>query len=165
MIITLSGAPGSGKNQIISSLKEYDYNVVSKSGANGTMEGQQALMECYKSQMEKYLDSEDVYIFESSFIDMIVYTALWIGTYEDNCEEVNYLRSNSIDYQNMFVDVNFNLYADTTSTTYYSENWNAIADLYYGKKVDDPYLLDSCKGVESNIEEIIKRITEYAETQ
>lgn len=162
MIITLSGTPGNGKNQIISSLKEHGYNVVSKNGADGTMDGQFALMENYSEQMMKCLDTKEVCIFESSFIDMIVYTALWIGIFDDNVDEVICLRLNCIDYQNMLVDVNFNLYTDTTETTYYNENWNAIAGLYYGTKVQTPYCLDGSKSVEFNTEQIIGTIEEYA---
>jgi predicted ATPase len=109
VIITLSGTPGNGKNQIISGLKEHGFNVTSKQGADGTMEGQFALVENYKSQMEKCSNGEDVCIFESSFIDMIVYTSLWIGVYDDNVVEVKTLREKCIDYQNRYVDINYNL--------------------------------------------------------
>jgi len=168
VIVTLSGTPGNGKNQIISGLKEYGYNVVSKKGADGTMRGQFTLMKNYRTQMEmclKYESDEEICIFESSFVDMIVYTALWIGIYDDNMEELKSIREKCIDYQNQYVDLNFNLYSDTSDTTYYNENWNAIANLYYGKKVQIPYLLNGSKSVEYNIKEIIEEIEEHASKQ
>lgn len=162
MIITLAGAPGNGKNGIISSLKEHGYNVVSKVGADGTISGQFELMAHYKREMDRCNVNKDVAIFESSFIDIIVYTALWIGYFDDIAEDITTLTKRCIELQEKYIDLNFNLYADTSDTTYHSEQWNAIANLYY-RKIHTPfYLLEASKGIEYNTNKIIEAIEEHA---
>lgn len=138
MIITLSGATGNGKNQIISHLIEHGYHVESMKGSDRSLEGQLKLIEEYATKMQELKDDDEIHIFESSFIDILIYTTFLYGIYSDGHEMDIDFEEICIKYQETLVDLNIRLNSSWSDNEDSGDNiglpvidmWNMVSEHY-----------------------------------
>jgi len=99
---------GNGKNKILSTLAEHGHNVIPMRGSDGSLEGQLKLVERYARQMEELKDDDGIHIFESSFIDILIYTTFLYGIYSDSESDVDF-EELCVKNQEKLVDLNIRL--------------------------------------------------------
>jgi len=144
MIVTFSGPIGYGKSAILSALAENGYNVIRMNGSNGSLSGQIDLLYNHMEQMHSLKTAPGVYIFESSFLDVLVYTTLLYGMAIDDIELPVNLKKICIDSQRDMVDLNVRL-ASPLAEVDISKNDLPVADIWSAATAMYFTTLDSLK--------------------
>lgn len=109
MIVTIAGAPGQGKGELLASLQEESYKVnilprTIRSSSENFCDYQDRLLKDRIELVEQNLVTPETIFFEASFIDMFVYSLFTIGLNHEFSEWMDKFYNRCVNAQEALID-------------------------------------------------------------